>query len=95
MSKSVTERYEEAMHGVQTGIAIGMQIDGTSTTPKHLRVGVDSCMVTNRAMAELLIAKGVITKDEYLEAVARAAEKERSEWEDRLSEHLGKTVTLG
>ena len=75
--------YIEAMHAIQSGIAAKMTIDDADTQPKHLRVGVDSAMVNDHAIAELLIAKGVFTLDEYREQVRRSAivEVERSEAE--------------
>lgn len=80
---TATARYEAAMHGVQTGVAfeMGMAPNGGGTSPKHLRVGVNSTMVTDRALAELLIAKGVFSEEEYIEAVANAAEQELARYE--------------
>jgi hypothetical protein len=87
------QRYAAAAHAMQSGVAMDMQTDpGTShgaTTPKHLRVGLNSAMVTDQAVAELLIAKGIITNDEYLEAVASCMEREAQRYEDILNERLG------
>lgn len=65
--------YESAMHGVQSAIA-AFYMD--SAEPKHLRVGVDSCFVTDRALANLLIDKGVFTTEEYVEYCRLAANME-------------------
>lgn len=82
---------------MQSGVATEMNIPGRShtTTPKHLRVGVNSAMVDSSALAELLIAKGIITEDEYAEAIAAGMEREAKAYEDRLSEHYGRKITLG
>jgi hypothetical protein len=87
--------YDEAMHGVQTGIALLMNYNTHFTEAKHLRVGVDSCMVTNAAVAQLLIAKGVITEDEYVEAVRIAAIEELERSEDALEKQPTKCSGTG
>lgn len=75
--------YEEAMHGVQSAIAHAINLGEKLATPKHLRVGVDSCMVTDDAVARLLIKKGLITEEEYIEEVRIAANRELDKWEIR------------
>jgi hypothetical protein len=93
------QRYAAAAHAMQSGVAMDMKTDpGGSrggTTPKHLRVGVNSALVTQAALASLLVAKGVITQDEYVEAVADEMEKEKARFEQLLSERFGgQKVTL-
>jgi hypothetical protein len=51
-------------------------------------------MVDAAALAELLIAKRLITEGEYLEAVTIAMEREAKRYQDILSERLGTKVTL-
>lgn len=94
MSKEDCERYERALHGMQSGVAFMMNYDTTSTTPKHLRVGVNAAMSDMRAVCTLLLQKGIITQDELEKAVADAAELEVRTYEERLSEQLGKPVRL-
>jgi purine-nucleoside phosphorylase len=94
------ERYVAAMHAMQSGVAADMETDPNersqgATTPKHLRVGVNGALADQAALAKLLIAKGIITEAEYLEAVADAAEAEKARYEQLLSERFGKPVTLG
>lgn len=89
------ERYRAAMHAVQSGVAMMMQFDQKDTTPKHLRVGVNSALVDSAALASLLMKKGLFTEEEYLEELAMAAEKEQANYEKRLAEWLGKGVVLG
>lgn len=73
--------YEAAMHGVQTAIAHAMNQNDRLTEPKHLRVGIDSCQITDEALARLLIKKGIITEAEYLEEVRICANRELDRWE--------------
>jgi len=93
-------RYARAMHAIQSGVAIQMtlveqgSVEG-ETAPKHLRVGVNSALLNDSALAGLLIAKGVITKLEYVEAVTVEAEKEQAEYEKKLQEQMGCAIKLG
>ncbi len=88
------ERYEAAMHGVQSGIAMHMNYDPDLTTPKHLRVGVTSSLVNSEGLAQLLMDKGVFTLLEYLEAMADAAERERGRWTQTVQEDVGGAVEI-
>ena len=106
MSDKLTEyreRYMKAMHAVQSGVAMEIESGHSGAhEPKHLRVGINwiydrgyvSAMVTDRAVACLLIAKGLVTAEEYYEAVAVAAEDEQKEHEARLSSCIGMKVNL-
>lgn len=42
MAQEDVDRYLDATHGMQTGVAHWMEIDPSETTPKHLRVGVST-----------------------------------------------------
>jgi hypothetical protein len=94
--EKLNARYAAAMHAMQSGVAMEMQVDErkSATEPKHLRVGINSAMVNDAALATLLVKKGIITEREYLEAVVEEAEKERASYEARLTAHFGKTITL-
>lgn len=92
-----TERYMAAAHAMQSGVATEIGLDGLETgaaSPKHLRVGVNSAQVANAALAGLLIAKGIITQEDYAEALAAGMEAEQERYEQHLSARLGKTVKL-
>ncbi len=82
------ERYTTAMHGVQTGVKFEMQHETREgpTSPKHLRVGINSAMVNDEAVANLLIDKGIFTRSEYLKYLADAAEAELARYEARAPE---------
>lgn len=88
------ERYSAAMHAVQTGIALLIARGGELANPKHLRVGINSAMVTHSAIATLLIEKGVFTEDEYLDALAAAAEREQAFILDEVRKHYGDGIDL-
>jgi hypothetical protein len=88
--------YEEACYAMQAGVGLREKLGGSNeTTPKHLRVGVNSAMVEHSALARLRIAKGVITDAEYRESLADGMREEVELYERGLSEELGKRVTLG
>jgi hypothetical protein len=78
--------------GVTLEIADGV---ATDTSPKHLRVGVNSAMVEHSALALLLIEKGIFTGDKYERALADAMERERDLYQERASARHGKRITLG
>ena len=90
----VAERYEAAAHAVQTGVAFELERDPSSGTPKHLRVGVNLAMVYQAALANLMIAKGIITEAEYTEAIADETDKEADRYEEIVRSYLGPGVTL-
>lgn len=87
-------RYTEAAHGVQTGVAMEIAGGSEASTPKHLRTGLDLRAAEHEGLVRLLIAKGVLTEDEYTQAMAEAAERERDRYADRLTTRLGRPVTL-
>lgn len=68
------ERYRQAAHAVQTGIAFAT--DKTDQTSKHLRVGLDLSKSDQAGLAALLISKGVFSMADYIEAIADQAEIE-------------------
>jgi hypothetical protein len=94
--QAARERYEAAAHAVQSGVATEMNIPGreAATTPKHLRVGVNMAMTDHASLAELLMAKGIISEEEYFEALAAGAEREKRRYEELLSEIFNKQITL-
>lgn len=89
-------RYEHHMRRMQTGVAMLMN-DPTDkgTQPKHLRVGVNACLVDSSALALLLVKKGLISDEEYFTARADGAEAEADRYEQLATERLGSPVKLG
>ncbi len=87
-------RYGRALHAMQSGVENERQINPRPTDPKHLRVGVNAVMCDHTALVRLLISKGLITEDEYITAIAEEMEREKERYEQRLSNHFGRPVTL-
>ena len=83
------DRYAAAMHAMQSGVAFDEAHGDDSLKPKHLRVGINSCLVDSGALATLLIAKGVITEAEYFEALADGAEREKQRYTEHVNAHYG------
>jgi hypothetical protein len=88
------DRYFRAAHAMQSGVAMEMNHAPESTQPKHLRVGINTSMSDHAALVTLLIDKGVFTQEEYAKALADAMESEKKSYEQRLSQHFGKPITL-
>lgn len=89
------ERYAALCHAMQTGVAYKMQKDASETAPKHLRVGINSALVQDSALALLLMKKGIITEDEYFDAVNEAMEREVKGYQEELRRLYGADITLG
>jgi len=80
--------YEQAAHGMQTAVAFeieqqrGDDPNTRSTSPKHLRVGINARAVDHAALAYILIRKGIITEAEYLEELRLAMNDELARYQD-------------
>ena len=83
------ERYLAAAHAMQSGVAAKLAAGSArECEPKHLRVGVNSALVDGGAMARVLIAKGVITAEEYFTSVVECMEEEAQGYERELGVRL-------
>lgn len=78
--------YEQAAHGVQTGVAYRDEVDGYA---KHLRTGIDISKAEQFGLACLLIDKGVFTSEEYAEYMRLALNTEVDRLEKEYKEKLG------
>jgi hypothetical protein len=89
--------YTDLCHAMQSGVAMKMNYDDSETTPKHLRVGVNSAMCDQAALARPLIEKGIITGEEYEQAIKEEMAREVKRYEDWLNNRLGANgrITLG
>ena len=92
--EAAKERYAAAAHAMQTGVAFSMEANPSETSPKHLRVGVNSAMVEHAALAWLLIQKGIITEVEYRESLANFMEKERDSYTEAFKKRGYDNITL-
>jgi hypothetical protein len=83
LTKSI-ERYNAALHAVQSGVALEIERRPNGAhSPKHLRTGVNSAMIQNGALVRLMVDKGVITWPEWFDRLALEAEREQKAYEDR------------
>jgi hypothetical protein len=89
----VQAEYDKAVHAMQSAVAMEISARGANAAaanPKHLRVGINNAMADHGALAELLMAKGIFTGREYMEAIVRGARRER----DRMTDHVRATCGL-
>lgn len=90
------QRYEALAHAMQTGVAYVMEKEPSETAPKHLRVGVNAAMVEHAALANLLVRKGVITEDEYVDSLIEELEREVERYTQHVRDLYGASnITLG
>lgn len=82
-------RREAAAHRMQTGVAFEHGRGSGDGSPKHLRVGVNTALVDHGALAKILIDKGIITEEEYLEAIVLGMEAEADHYAKRINDELG------
>lgn len=101
------ERYSNALHAVQTGVAVELQREVTAVTAgnpnhlsnsdllrmvKHLRTGNNARAVDHCALVRLLIKKGLFTLEEYGQECADEMANEADRYRERLN--LAPNVTL-
>lgn len=100
------DRYTAAAHAIQSATKLQLALDAqkggepapglpetSSASAKHLRVGLDLRAADHASLVRLLIAKGVVTEAEYLQAIADGAEREAREAGERASTRLGRPVS--
>jgi hypothetical protein len=86
--------YEEACHAMQTGVAAEMGFNPGPTDPKHLRVGINVALRDHASLARLLVAKGVITEQDYLDAIQAGMNEEVERYRQTLKDHYGADINL-
>lgn len=89
------DEYNRLCHAMQSGVAAQMQYDPGETSPKQLRVGVNVAMVEHGALVALLIAKGLITLEEYERVATEKMRDEVVSYEAWLSNRTGGNIKLG
>ena len=95
MVKDFQSEYARLGHAIQTGVMYELEYDQRSGTPKHLRTGVNMVLVQVGALVRVLVAKGLITLEEYEQELLAGLEAEKKAYEERLSEKYGGKITLG
>lgn len=97
MNKNWT--YEQALQAMQAGVGwelrLLMEKNPRELTPevvrqlKHLRVGINARACDHTALVKLLIAAGVISEPQYLEALRQEMLLEVMRYEDELTRQNG------
>lgn len=88
-TSSADDRYRAAVHGMQAAVQM-MIVRGVSdeAKPMRLRGDLNITGINHSSLARLLIAKGIITESEYLEALAAGMEAEVTKYENELGVSL-------
>jgi hypothetical protein len=81
--------YEQALHGIQTGISLEIERGSDCASPKHLRVGVNYAMCEHAALVRLLIDKGLFTQEEYAQAITDEFNRELERIEKSVNAQYG------
>jgi hypothetical protein len=79
--------YQRAAKAVQT--AIEFNPNKTALEPKHMRVGIDMSKADMSGLVNLLINKGVISLEEYEQAITQSANMEATRHRIALADQLG------
>ena len=85
---SLRDRYDSAMHSMQSAIAWLIKGGWDGASSKHNRVGIDSLKAEQAGLAQLLMDKGLFTWEEYEQAMVDAVEKEAKDYEGRAKKFL-------
>lgn len=89
--------YHDKAHAMQSGVAMKMNYSPDETSPKHLRVGINSAMCDHAALVRVLVDKGILTEAEYVAAITAEMGREVARYEAWLTAHIGGAtkITLG
>lgn len=83
------------LHSMQSGVKYTIEYGlDDAHSPKHLRTGVNNALVSNGALVDILIQKGIFTEEEFMTAYNNVLRKEVASYEDALSKHLKTKITL-
>lgn len=88
------DRYVAAMRALESWVAVKARMEPAETNPQQLRLGVNSALLQQSALVQLLANKGLISEDEFLEAMANAAEQEVARYQQWVSATTGVEVSL-
>jgi hypothetical protein len=86
--------YTRLGHALQSGVAMELERGNQAATPKHLRTGLSCVMADLGSLTRLLVAKGLITDDDYYAAILEGLRSEVTVYEMRLSEQMGARIAL-
>lgn len=78
--------YLDLCHAMQTGVAFTM---GSSTEPKHLRVGINVNMTEHAALVKTLVDAGLIEFEKYRDNQIEMMQQEIALYTRIISEQMG------
>ena len=89
MSKvdELVKQHRELSHAMQSGVEFSK--DKSDQESKHLRVGINVALADGGSLARLLIHKGVITEEEYLQAIVDGMKREVESYRDSIYGETG------
>jgi hypothetical protein len=97
MSDRIAElnaKYQALMHALQSGVAFDQASGSDDGAPKHLRVGVNSALISNGALISILVKKGILTEEEYMEELVVYTQRDVDYMKMTLKERYGVDVDL-
>ena len=86
--------YAALANAIQSGVAFDQSTGSEDGTPKHLRVGLNLRARDHSGLVELLVAKGVITYEEYFDVVIGELEAELADYKELIERKTGRKVDL-
>jgi hypothetical protein len=89
--EEIDSEYMDVIHSIQSAIAFGFggPVEVNDRAMKHTRVGINSAMVNNHAVATLLIEKGVFTLYEYKKQILASAKEELARYQQEADAQYG------
>jgi hypothetical protein len=89
--QALRAEYERLTHAMQSGVGwlAGFEPESLEKSLKHLRVGINSAMVNQAATMDLLFRKGIVTEEEYYQALVDWMKKEVETYREEIKLHLG------
>lgn len=80
---------EPMSHAIQSYTAYMLHRNPSSSSPKHLRTGIDLTKAEMGGLAVLFVRKGIITNEEYLAAIVEGLEEENNRNENEVGVKFG------
>lgn len=87
--------YTAAAKAMNEGVGCKMMYSEIEASPQHLRASINSALVNDTALINLLISKGLITEDEYKAQLTKQMNLLADRYEKELGERSGIAVKLG
>lgn len=82
--EELSQEYTELCHAMQSGVEF--RRNKTDQTGKHLRVGINTAMSDHGTLIELLLEKGVFTKEELAVKMVKYMRKEVETYQKEIEE---------